>query len=396
MRTHWMKRAGRSPVVVAWVACAIALAVSAGRAQTDGDDVPVPRYKVDPFWPKPLPNNWLLKDIPRVSVDKQDRVWIITRGEEITDAEAGLEKNPPTALCCRMPPTVMAFDEEGNVVHAWGKKDGYLSDGRQMYSRRVRALALDADGNVWVGGNDPGDTLLQFTPDGKFIREFGRRGPAVPANQQRPNNQQTEYLVRGPTNPSIDHQTGELYIDDAQLNRRVLVYDLVTGAFKRGWGGHGVPLSDIDNSWPIPEFDPAGPARKHFTPTSHCVKLSVDRLVYFCNRGGDSIQVFTTEGKFVKEFFLYRATGGGGERVFDVAFSHDAKQKYLFVSDGTNGVVWILRREDGVVVGSVGRKGRMAGELYVPNGIAVDSKGNLYVGEVGGAGRLQKFVLQQD
>jgi DNA-binding beta-propeller fold protein YncE len=376
------------------LACVVALAVSvAGRAQSGGDDVPVPRYEIDPFWPKPLPNNWLMKDIPRVAVDQQDRVWIITRGEEITPAEAGLEQDPPTALCCRMPPTVMAFDQEGNLVYAWGKKDGYLPNGQQMYRRRVRALALDGDGNVWVGGNNPGDTLLQFTPDGKFLREFGRRGPVVPGNQQKPDNQQTEYLVRGPTNPTIDPETGELYIDDVQVNKRILVYDLATGAFKRGWGGHGIPLSDIDND-PIPPFDPAGPPRKHFTPTSHCAKISQDRLVYVCNRGGDSIQVFTTQGEFVKEFFLYRSTADGGQRIFDVVFSHDPQQKYMFVSDGTNGVIWILQRDDGAIVGSVGRKGRMAGELYVPNGIAVDSQGNLYVGEVGGAGRVQKFVLQ--
>ena len=202
-----------------------------------------------------------------------------------------------------------------------GRKTGISPAENGCYQRRVRALALDKDGNVWVGGNDPGDTLLQFTPDGKFLREFGRRGPVVPANQQKPDNQQTEYLLRGTDQSAIDVETGELYIDDAQLNKRILVYDLATGAFKRGWGGHG-PLSEIDND-PVPEFDPAGPPRTHFTPTSHCVKISVDRLVYFCNRGGDSVQVFTTQGKFVKEFFLYRTTAGGGERVFDVAFSQD-------------------------------------------------------------------------
>lgn len=396
MGTDSQKRARKRAVLgLTYLAAVVALGVSSpGQAQSGEGDVPVPRYKVDPYWPKPLPNNWLMKDIPRVAVDKQDRVWIITRGEEITKAEAGLEQNPPAALCCRTPPTVMAFDQAGEVVYAWGKKDGYLPGGKPMYQRRVRALALDKEGNVWVGGNDAGDTLLQFTPDGTFLREFGRRGPVVPASQQKPNNQQTDYLLRGPTNPTIDAETGELFVDDAQLNKRILVYDLASGAFKRGWGGHGVSLSEIDND-PVAEFDPAGPPRTHFTPTSHCVKISVDRLVYFCNRGGDSIQVFTTQGKFVKEFFLYRAAAGGGERVFDVAFSHDPKQKYMFVSDGTNGVVWILRRDDGAIVGSVGHKGRMAGEFYTPNGIAVDSQGNLFVGEVGGAGRVQKFVLER-
>ena len=363
---------------------------AAARAQST-DDVPVPRFKVDPSWPKQLPNNWLMKGVPRITVDRQDRVWIVTRGEEITEAEAGADQNPPTSLCCKKPPSVMAFDAQGNVVYAWGSKES-LPGG--LFNRRIRALILDGDGNVWIGGNDPGDTLLQFTPDGKFLRDFGHRGPAVPANQLKANNQQTDYFVHSPANPTIDPEARELYLEDAAPNRRILVYNLDTGAFKRGWGGHGTPLSEIDNG-PILPFDLNGPPIKNFTPPIQCVKISRDGLVYVCNRGGDSIQVFTKQGKFLKEFFMHRMTAKGGTRINDLAFSADPTQKYMYVSDPTNGMISILRRDNGVVVGSVGHYGHMAGELQLVDGIAVDSKGNLYTGEVTPGERIQKFVLQR-
>jgi len=155
-----------------------------------------------------------------------------------------------------------------------------------------------------------------------------------------------------------------------------------------------MPLSEISND-SQPPFDPAGPPRKDFTLPVHCIHISKDGLVYVCNRGGDSIQVFTKQGQFVKEFFLPRMTAKGGTRVFELAFSSDPKQKYLFDADGTNNMVWILNRDDGKIVGSVGHFGRYAGELHFIDGLAVDSKGNMYTGEVGTGKRVQKFVLQK-
>jgi hypothetical protein len=387
----------RIQLLVLSLACLLAPAV-VPRSQAQD----VPRFKVDPYWPKELPNNWILQGVPRIAIDKNDHVWIISRESDISttaqlDApENGAGQDPPTAMCCKAAPAVLEFDAEGKLLKAWGGAN-YVPGWPQ---RREHALLVDKQGNVWVGGNDPGDTLVQFTPDGKFLRDFGHRAPAIPPNErkenpvfQKDNNQQTDYFTAGIAAPAIDDDARELYVGD-YVHRRVLVYDLDTGAFKRGWGGHGIALSEISND-PQPPFDPAGPPRKDFTLPVHCIHISADGLVYVCNRGGDSIQVFTKQGQFVKEFFLPRMTAKGGTRVFELAFSADPKQKYLFDADGTNNIVWILNRDDGKIVGSVGHFGRYAGQLHFIDGIAIDSKGNLYTGEVGTGKRVQKFVLQK-
>jgi hypothetical protein len=397
MLTSWRKTWPKALISSMGLCCLLALAaVPAARGQN------VPRYKVDPFWPKELPNNWLLQGVPRLAVDKDDHIWIISREADINftaqgDApENGAAQDPPTALCCKAPPAVLEFDQEGNLLKSWGGA-GYVPGWPQ---RREHALLVDKKGNVWVGGNDPGDTLVQFTPDGKFIRDMGHRAPAIPAEQRKDNsvfkqdnNQQTEYFTGGVVTPAIDDDAHEFYMGD-YVHRRVMVYDLDTGAFKRGWGGHGMPLSEISND-PLPPFDPAGPPRNDFTSPVHCIHISADGLVYVCNRGGDSIQVFTKQGKFVNELFLHRMTPKGGTRVFELAFSPDPKQQFLFVADGTNNMVWILNRNDGKVVGSVGHFGRSAGQFHFLDGIAIDSKGNLYTGEVGSGKRVQKFVPQK-
>jgi len=186
---------------VSVVFCFFALAAgTAARAQD------VPRYKVDPLWPKELPNNWIIQGVPRIAIDKDDHVWVISREADIgttaqLDApENGAGQDPPTALCCKAAPAVLEFDAEGNLLKAWGGS-GYVPGWPQ---RREHALLVDKQGNVWVGGNDPGDTLVEFTPDGKLIRDFGHRAPAIPADQRKENaiftkdsNQQTEYFTAG-------------------------------------------------------------------------------------------------------------------------------------------------------------------------------------------------------
>jgi hypothetical protein len=357
-----------------------------------------PHYKVDPFWPKPLPNNWIIQGVPRIAIDKEDHVWLISRPSDILadPSEAGAEHVPPFTDCCAAPPAVLEFDTDGNLLKAWGGKD-YVPGWPR---RREHALLVDGKGNVWIGGNDPGDTLLGFTPDGKFLSEFGHRGPVIPTDQQKQDNQQTNVLVRGIPAPAIDDDAQELYVADGYLNKRVLVYDLVTGAFKRGWGAYGIPLNAIDNN-PAPTWNASDPPPKQFTPPVHCIHISKDGLVYVCDRGSDRVQVFTKQGKFIQEFFVHRTTPGTGPTcakfpcgtVYELAFSNDAKQKYLFVADGTNNVVWILDRSNGKILGSVGHFGRYAGQFHQVDGLAVDSHGNMYTGEVGTGKRVQKFVL---
>ena len=80
----------------------------------------VPKFEVDPFWPKPLPNNWALGQVAGVAVDERDHVWIIQRPRSLTRGEKLAEPKPPIAECCIPAPPVIEFDPEGNVVQAWG------------------------------------------------------------------------------------------------------------------------------------------------------------------------------------------------------------------------------------------------------------------------------------
>jgi 6-phosphogluconolactonase (cycloisomerase 2 family) len=244
---------------------------------------------------------------------------------------------------------------------------------------------------VWLGGAGAGDTLLKFTADGKFISDFGHRGPTVPPGaQQKQDNQQTSLLLRGVAAAKLDEDAHELYIADGYLNKRVIVLDSETGAFKRGWGAYGIPLSEISND-PAPPHDPVGPPAKQFRGPVHCVQISNDGLVYVCDRGGDRIQVFTKQGKFVNELVVANQTlerGSAGS----VNFSPDREQRYIFVADIMNNVVWILNRGDGKVAGRIGRTGHAGGQFHYAHVATVDSRGNVYTGEVDSGRRIQKFV----
>jgi hypothetical protein len=197
-----------------------------------------------------------------------------------------------------------------------------------------------------------------------------------------------------------------LYLVDA---KRVLVYDMDTGNFKRGWGGHGIPLSEISND-PTPPYDwKSGPPpdQKEFAPTLHCVHIAPDGLVYVCERGSDRVQAFTKQGKFVTSFFVHPSTpsrgpecGGPGSllygmcgTIYNMTFSHDPQGKYALLVDGTNDKIWIQDRKTGELAGSIGDNGRMAGYFHWIDAIAMDSKGNLYTGEVDTGKRIQKFIL---
>ena len=235
--------------------------------------------------------------------------------------------------------------------------------------------------------------MLKFTHDGKLISDFGHRGPklpdSTPLSQQKLDNQQTDLLLRGVASAELDEGAHELYIGDGYLNKRVIVYDSDTGAFKRGWGAFGVPLAQVDND-PPPPHDPSGPPAKQFHEV-HCVHIARDGLVYVCDRHEDRVQVFTKQGKFLKEFPVATETLGNGS-AGSLAFSSDPRQKHIFVTDMMNNVVWILNRSDGAIAGKIGFPGYQGGAFHSVHVIATDSHGNVYTGEVGAAPRLQKFV----
>ena len=377
--------------------CYLALiAVPDMRAQT------APVYKVDPFWPKRLPNKWSMQQIVDIYVDAEDHIWVLNRADDARPDELGAATTPPRSECCLLGPEVLEFDADGNVLKAWGDQ-GYVPG----WPGRLQTIGVDRDENVWISGTMPGDSIIKFTKDGKFLWDFGHRGPRVPAEQVKQDNQQTSTFPPGIAAFEFDEDAREMFIPDGFLNKRILVYDMDTGRFKRGWGGHGIPLDEVDND-PTPPYDVSGPPpdQKQFAPALHCAHPSRDGLLYVCERGSDRIQVFTKQGKFVKEFFVHPSTQSRGPNcggiwstkappcgtVYNLTLSTDPQQKYLLVADGTNNMVWILNRSDGTVVGSFGGNGRYAGQLHWIDSIAMDSKGNVYTGEVEDGKRIQKFA----
>lgn len=356
-----------------WIyACFLALwAAPVTRAQAP------PTYQVDPSWPKQLPNNWIMGQVGGMAVDRQDHIWVLQRPGSNTKDDLGAAQTPPVAECCVSAPPVLEFDSQGNLLKSWGGPgSGY------DWPTSEHSVFVNESGDVWITGNGANDRqAILFTGDGKFILEIGHPSAAPMDNSD------TSILGR-PAGVDVDEKAHEVYIADGYLNRRVIVFDSQTGAFKRMWGAYGQPPSDA----PFEPYAPGSTPSPTFGNPVHSVHISKDDLVYVCDRVNDRIQVFTKDGAFVKEFLLRPDTLGNGS-AYDLAFSRDAAQQYLLVADGENNVIWTLRRSDGSVVGATGHAGRNAGQFHHVHVIASDSKGNLYTGEVETGRRVQKFAI---
>jgi DNA-binding beta-propeller fold protein YncE len=223
--------------------------------------------------------------------------------------------------------------------------------------------------------------VMKFTQDGKFLMQIGKAGASKGSND-------TENLGL-PAKTYVDPKTNELYVADGYGNKRVIIYDAETGAFKRYWGAYGHKPDDA----PMPRYKPDDPPAQQFRNPVHCAELSHDGLVYVCDRPNDRIQVFKPDGTFVKEKVLYKNTLGDGS-VWDIAFSKDKDQKYIYLADGANEKVHILDRDSLDVITSFGDGGRQPGEFYAVHSIATDSKGNIFTTETYRGQRVQKFVYR--
>lgn len=336
-----------------------------------------PSYKVDANWPKQLPNNWIMGQVSGIAVDHEDHVWVLQRPASNAKDDLGAAQSPPVSQCCFAAPPVLEFDGAGNLLKSWGGPGpGY------DWPTSEHSIFVDASGNIWITGNGTTDRqALNFTNDGKFVMQIGHSSKA------EINSLDTTLLGR-PAGIEVDEKARELYIADGYGNRRVIVFDSDSGKFKRMWGAYGNAPSDADPG----AYDPGAAPGKQFRTPVHCVHLSNDGLVYVCDRVNDRIQVFTKEGKFLKEFFLRKQTLGNGS-AYDLAFSRDRNQGYLLVADGENNVIWTLRRSDGATLGSTGHAGRNAGQFHHVHEVVADSSGNLYTGEVETGKRVQKFIL---
>src|SRR5580704_17648994 len=399
------------------------------RAAVQAAGTMAPKFEVDPMWPKPLPNHWVMGNVIGVSVDAQDHVWIIHRQGSLEAMELYGVANPPKGAnkrrngvveseCCAPAPPVLEFDQEGNLLKSWGGSDG---DG-YVWPDSNHGIFVDYKGNVWIGGNGRGtppggggrgrggrgattsgsaaagtldesapreagaiyyhdSMVLKFNQDGKFLMQIGKSGASKGSND-------TENLGL-PAKLMVDQKTDELYVADGYGNKRVIVFDANTGKFKRYWGAYGNKPDDAV----MQRYNPDDPPAKQFRNPVHCAELSHDGMVYVCDRPNDRIQVFKSDGTFVKEKILYKNTLGDGA-VWDIAFSKDAQQKYLYLADGANEKVHILDRDSLEVLTSFGDGGRQPGEFYAVHSIATDSKGNIFTTETYRGQRVQKFVFK--
>jgi DNA-binding beta-propeller fold protein YncE len=337
--------------------------------------VMAPRFEVDPLWPKPLPNNWYIGMTIGVGIDAQDHIWIVHRPDTISANEAAADQK--TGSCCSKAPPVLEFDQAGNLIGHWGGPgEGY------EWPESNHGITIDHKGNVWIGGNGANDAhILKFTQDGKFLAQFGRKGKNAGSND-------TENFGRV-AKIFVDPKANEAYIADGYLNKRVAVLDADTGKFKRYWGAYGNKPDDTN----LGRYNPDAPPAQQFRTPVHCADLSKDGLLYVCDRVNNRVQVFQPDGKFVKETFIAKRSLAEGS-VWDIAFSKDPQQKYLYVADGRNQKVYILLRETMEILTSFGDGGRQPGQFYSVHSIATDSKGNIYTTETYEGRRLQKFVYK--
>jgi DNA-binding beta-propeller fold protein YncE len=335
-----------------------------------------PSFEVDPFWPKPLPNHWVLGSTIGVSVDSRDHVWIVHRPGSVDENFKGADLKPKVGQCCVVAPQVLELDPDGNVVGSWGGPgQGY------EWPDSNHGITVDQKGNVWLGGNGDKDTqILKFTNQGKFLLQIGKHGQHNGSND-------TANLWRA-AKIFADPDANEIYVADGYGNRRVIVFDADTGKYKRHWGAYGAKPNDD----PLPPYDPSAPPSKQFN-IAHCANVSKDGFVYVCDRQNDRVQVFRKDGTFVKEAFFDKDTLRSGS-VWDMTFSRDAEQKYIYMANGVNEKIYIVLRSSLEVLTSFGDGGRQAGQFYGVHNLDTDSKGNLYATETYNGARLQRFVYK--
>ena len=367
--------------VLAVVTTGLARPVLQTIVTAQGQTTSVPHFAADPMWPKLLPNKWTTGQVSGVAVDKSDHIWVIHRPGTIADYEKAASFTPPRAECCIPAPPVLEFDMAGNFLGAWGGPgQGY------EWPTNEHGIFVDNKDNVWVGGNGEGDAqILKFTTKGRFLLQIGHKGQSKGSND-------TQNLGQ-PAGMFVYPKTNELFVADGYGNRRVIVFDADTGAYKRHWGAYGKRPEDLKN--PPREQIVQGPPPTFFNNPVHSVRVSNDDLVYVADRANNRIQVFNLDGTFVKEAFIRRETLQNEGTAHDLTFSTDREQRYIYLVDGSNKWVRILNRQTLAIVDSFGgHGGHQAQEFSHVHSIGgPDSKGNLYFGEVNTGSRYYRYVF---
>ncbi|HEV8316760.1 MAG TPA: 6-bladed beta-propeller [Vicinamibacterales bacterium] len=387
----------RLHVVVLLMCLAGALALLPTEPKAEGRKQ-MPKFRVDPFWPKPLPSvkdadglahQWVTGEVGGSCIDSHDHIITVNRGF----GRAGLLTQEGTQSI-PAPPVIM-FDTQGNMVSSWGDPTLTPEGAAAVLPNSVHGCFADYQDNIWIAGN--GDGIVQkWTHDGKkMLLQIGKKGECDGPSARpkaayptcgEPGYNKSEILLNNPADIAVDPtpdpvtgQRGSVYIADGYGNHRVVVFD-ATGKFLRMWGAPG-----------------SGPGQ--FVQTGgghpHCVVLGKDNLVYACDRGQHRIHVFDRTGVLKRTIPIdppdqMKSTN----RADDLVLSSDAAQRFLYVVDLGSDRVWVLERESGTLLGGIGRAGHMAGEFTFPHTVVVDSKGSLYVAETVGGRRHQKFVKE--
>ena len=363
----------------------------------------MPTFQVDQTFFK-IPNNLVTGQGSAVAVDTHDHVWIFHRPRYVpADKKAA--------------PPVLEFDSSGTFIQGWGGPAvGY------DWPDQEHGIYVDDKDNVWLTGSarpalaGAGGSLLRsdnmvlkFTNKGKFVMQIGHR-------DQSDGNVDTKNVYSS-TDLSVYPKTNEVFVADGYINHRVIVFDAATGAFKRMWGAFGNVPMDSPNQLAnartparargaVAPEDPAAPARgtrgggrgnqqprdpadpgpQQFVGPVHSAKVSNDGFVYVADRSGNRLQVFTSEGKYVKQVVIESPSG--------LAISLDSDQRFLYIAQFGISHVAVLERKTLETLYQFGTRSENPGEFRGPHELSVDSKGNLYVAEVEPGNRVQKFAFK--
>lgn len=338
-----------------------------------------PRFHVDPFWPRPLPNDpatgkpWVTGEVAGTCVDSHDHVFTVNRGNLVAPEDVIAVASPP----------VIEFDRLGRVVNAWGDRD-VLPNG-------LHGCFVDFQDNVWIAGN--GDGIVQkWTHNGStLLLQIGTRGvcDSPDGTCGNPGSNASQTMLNQPANMTIDPVTGDIYIADGYGNHRIVVFDAY-GFYERQWGNSGLGPG---------QFQPGDGGHPH------CVVMSKEGLIYACDRGSDRIQVFEKHpsdcvgeppDRVCQPLRIIDVVPGRGQdtagSAWDVSFSLDSAQTFMFDVDGGDEVLWTFDRAAGTIIAGFGRPGHQAGEFTFLHSIVMDSDGNMFLGETVGGRRVQKFV----
>ncbi len=380
-----------------------------------------PKFKLNTDWPKALPNNWHIGPLTGIYGDRHGLVWTSSQSNRLGDYD--LSQDLGNGDCCTIAPQIIAFDQAGNVVKSWfvsvppprnttrprGPFDPPVMPNAKVYPTtcpgfkcisNVHSVYVDSKDNVWVVGNGRGDShILKFDYNGKFLLQIGGDNTKGCCGNQDKNNLGAGSQGGG-TGIAYWAPTNEVFVTDGYINRRVIVFDADTGAFKRMWGAYGKqPQPSVldertgDMVSPKPTRVHEGPGATEFD-TLHGVTILPDGVVWIADRVGNRIQQFKIDGTFIREAFVSRKSTNGTGTVYGFAFSNDKDMKYVYIADGGNKKVHILERATLQEVGSFGGcGGQMPGCFNHVHVTAADTAGNVYTGEAASGARIQRWDL---